>query len=65
MVWLAINRDWTTIDELMQDLLPTPARDRVLTAIENLYWRDLIEKQQGSYTQQPVIMEYVTERLTE
>lgn len=65
MVWLAINRDWTAIDELIQDLLPTPVRDRVLEAIENLYWRDLIEKQQGTYTQQPVIMEYVTERLTE
>lgn len=65
MVWLTINRDWTTIDQLMADLLPKPGRDRVLAAIENLYWRDLIEKQQGSYTQQPIIMEYVTERLTE
>jgi len=55
-----VNRDWTTIDELMEHLLPKPTRDRVLEAIETLYWRDLIEKQQGTYTQQPVIMEYVT-----
>ncbi|PSO49538.1 MAG: hypothetical protein BRC33_06535 [Cyanobacteria bacterium SW_9_44_58] len=48
----------------MEHLLPKLTRDRVLEAIETLYWRDLIEKQQGTYTQQPVIMEYVTERLT-
>ncbi len=30
-----------------------------------LIWRSLIEKQSGTYTQQPVVMEYVTERLIE
>lgn len=37
----------------------------MLEAIESLHWRSLIEKKQGTYTQQPIVMEYVTERLVE
>ncbi|MEP1078490.1 NB-ARC domain-containing protein [Leptolyngbya sp. PL-A3] len=65
MFWLAINRDWTAINELNTDLLPSVARSKILDALESLYWRNLIEKKQGAYTQQPVVMEYVTERLIE
>jgi WD40 repeat protein/transcriptional regulator with XRE-family HTH domain len=65
MLWLAINRDWTTIDELNTDLLPPTARSKILDALESLHWRNLIEKKQGTYTQQSVVMEYVTERLIE
>lgn len=65
MFWLAINRDWTGIDELSTDLLPAQSRSKILEAIESLHWRNLIEKKQGTYTQQPVVMEYVTEQLTE
>ncbi|MBD2023840.1 hypothetical protein [Leptolyngbya sp. FACHB-711] len=41
------------------------ARSKILDALESLHWRNLIEKKQGAYTQQPVVMEYVTERLIE
>ncbi|MBD3887232.1 NACHT domain-containing protein [Phormidium tenue FACHB-886] len=65
MFWLAINRDWTAIDELDTDLVPATARGKILEAIESLHWRNLIEKKQGTYTQQPVVMEYVIELLIE
>ena len=65
MYWLAINREWTTISELAEDIVPTVLRSDLLEALESLRWRSLIEKRAGSYTQQPVVMEYVTERLTE
>ncbi|NJR62118.1 MAG: NACHT domain-containing protein [Cyanobacteria bacterium CRU_2_1] len=65
MFWLAINREWTTIDEIHKDILPTVSRSRVLEALEYLTERSLLEKQTDSYTQQPVVMEYVTERLIE
>lgn len=65
MFWLAINRDWTTINELSTDLLPAVSRSKILEAVESLHWRCLIEKKQGTYTQQPIVMEYVTERLSE
>jgi WD40 repeat protein/DNA-binding SARP family transcriptional activator/predicted ATPase/DNA polymerase III delta prime subunit len=65
MYWLAINRDWTTIHELAEDIVPKISRAELLEALESLRWRSLIEKQSGSYSQQPVVMEYVTEKLVE
>jgi WD40 repeat protein len=65
MYWLAINREWTTIAELAEDIMPTVPRARLLEMLESLRWRSLIEKQAGSYTQQSVVMEYVTDRLIE
>lgn len=63
MYWLAINREWTTIAELAADLAPPLPRAMLLEALESLSWRNLIERRQGSYTQQPVVMEYVTDAL--
>ncbi|HEY9640725.1 MAG TPA: NB-ARC domain-containing protein, partial [Coleofasciculaceae cyanobacterium] len=65
MYWLAINREWTSIAELQDDIMPAVSKGKLLETLESLNWRSLIEKQLGSYTQQPVVMEYVTERLTE
>ena len=65
MYWLAINREWTTISELVSDIVPTVRRSDLLEALESLSWRSLIEKRSGSYTQQPVVMEYGTDRLIE
>ena len=65
MYWLAINREWTTIAELLEDIVPKISKGNLLEALESLIWRSLIEKQSGTYTQQPVVMEYVTKRLIE
>jgi WD40 repeat protein len=65
MVWLAINRDWTEIGELAADILPSAPKVQVLEALESLKWRGLIESRERSYTQQPVVMEYVTQRLVQ
>jgi len=63
LYWLAINREWTAIAELAEDIWPTVSRSDLFEALESLSWRSLIETRAGQYTQQPVIMEYVTERL--
>ena len=63
MYWLAINREWTSIQELVDDIQPSTSRMQVLETLESLSWRSLIEKQGGHYTQQPVVMEYVTGQL--
>ena len=65
MYWLAINREWTSIQELECDIIPVVSRGNLLEALESLSWRCLIERRAGSYTQQPVVMEYVTDRLVE
>lgn len=63
--WLAINRDWTSISILIEDITPPVSKKELLSALESLSWRSLLEHQTSRYTQQPVIMEYVTERLLE
>lgn len=65
LYWLAINRDWTTIAELEEDIVPVVSRVSLLEALESLSWRSLIERKSGRYTQQPVVMEYVMDRLGE
>lgn len=47
MYWLAINREWTTVEELLEDIMPPVSRNRVLDGLESLYWRNLIEKQKA------------------
>lgn len=63
MIWLAINREWTAIAELQADIVPAISRASLLESLESLIWRSLIEHRSGEYTQQPVIMEYVTDCL--
>ncbi|MEO0536125.1 MAG: NB-ARC domain-containing protein [Cyanobacteria bacterium P01_A01_bin.123] len=65
MYWLAINREWTTVLQLEEDLVPAVSRGRLLEALEALCWRSLVEKQARAYSQQPVVMEYVTSRWVE
>ncbi|MBE9100520.1 BTAD domain-containing putative transcriptional regulator [Vacuolonema iberomarrocanum] len=65
MIWLAINRDWTSLAELKADIYPVCAMPRLLEALESLCWRSLIQRRGNTYTQQPVIMEYVSDRLIE
>jgi WD40 repeat protein/DNA-binding SARP family transcriptional activator len=65
MYWLAINREWVTLVELMEDILPAVSQAELLEAIKSLGWRNLIERQQNCFTQQPIVMEYVIERFVE
>ncbi|MBT9317949.1 WD40 domain-containing protein [Leptothoe spongobia] len=60
MTWLALRREWSTISELQQDLYPPVLLPDLLAVLEALQRRSLIEKQVATFTQQPVVMEYVT-----
>ncbi|MEO0853141.1 MAG: NB-ARC domain-containing protein, partial [Cyanobacteria bacterium J06648_11] len=63
MAWLAINRDWTSLNELAADMVPQVPRGTLLESLESLSSRALIEHQDTRYTLQPVVMEYVADRL--
>ncbi|MGF1524181.1 MAG: NB-ARC domain-containing protein [Leptolyngbyaceae cyanobacterium] len=73
MNWLAIHREWILLPELQQDIAPPVATSSLFEALESLFQRSLIEKKSSSfykrdicgYTQQPVVMEFVTARLIE
>jgi WD40 repeat protein len=62
MYWLAISRELTFIEELRQDIIPTVSRSKLIETLEYLGRRSLIETGTGSFTQQPVVMEYMTEK---
>lgn len=76
MYWLAIEREAVTAAQLQADLLPSITPVQLRYALESLDRRSLIEKNQQnvasalmeadsvSYTQQAVVMEYVTSQLT-
>ena len=73
MFWLMINREPVSASELEADIVPLISRPKLLEALESLRGRSLIETstakaaltRTGGFTQQPVVMEYMTEQLIE
>lgn len=65
MYWLAINRESVTASELQVDIFPPTSEASILKALKLLQRRCLIEKNDTGYTQQSVVMEFMTERLIE
>ena len=65
MYWLAIAREWTTLEDVHAKIVPTIAKSQVLEAIESLSRKSLIEPQAGKFTQQTVVMEYTIVRSIE
>ncbi|PSB54190.1 NB-ARC domain-containing protein, partial [Chamaesiphon polymorphus] len=66
MYWLAINREFVSLTEIQQDLISDRDRQHSPDVLRSLSRRSLIEtaSTQGiNFSQQPVVMEYVTERL--
>ena len=63
MYWLAIEREPITTDNLRQDIVPMVSKSQILESVISLRWRSLIEKNANSFTQQPVVMEYMTDRI--
>ncbi|MDY6896756.1 MAG: CHAT domain-containing protein [Cyanobacteriota bacterium] len=63
--WLAINREWISLKNLQSDIIDFVKTRDLLTALESLQSRCLIENNSSKFTLQAVVMEYVTEELTE
>ncbi len=63
MCWLAIEREWVSIEDLRADIIPTISISQLLESLEYLQGRSLIEKNRGKFTQQPVVMEYTIDKL--
>ncbi len=67
--WLAIYRDFTTFAELKSDIFPQKSPQDLIDALESLEQRSLIEKaklvssDRIQFSLQPVVIEYLTERL--
>jgi len=66
MYWLAINREPVSLPELRKDILSPASKQKLPEALKSLGGRSLIERSAAPlFSLQPVVMEYVTERLVE
>lgn len=65
MLWLAIMREHSNLDELAAVMTVPIARGRLLEAVDALHRRSLVERghRQGSFTLQSVVLEYATAQL--
>ncbi len=63
MYWLAINREPLSLNELQADLILSHVTSGLLESLESLRERSLLERTAEGFTQQPVVMEYMTEQL--
>ncbi|HLB76290.1 MAG TPA: hypothetical protein VJO72_04590, partial [Candidatus Dormibacteraeota bacterium] len=65
LTWLAVEREPVDVAALAADLAPGAGPGAVLEALEALGRRSLLERgaQGGTHTLQPVVLEYVSERL--
>ena len=65
MYWLAIAREPISLAELQEDFVTPISPIKLLEAVESLSRRSLIENNASCFTQQSVVMEYVTSHLIE
>ncbi|MBW4623355.1 MAG: hypothetical protein KME17_28860 [Cyanosarcina radialis HA8281-LM2] len=69
MYWLAIEREPVTLQELEDNFVASISTGELLQSLASLQRRSIIEKTAASFTQQPVVMEYMTtdliQRVTE
>ncbi|MBD2447321.1 hypothetical protein H6G76_09095 [Nostoc sp. FACHB-152] len=63
--WLAIKRELVSLEDLVNDIVRPLTKRELLEALESLRRRSLIEKSVALFTLQPVVMEYVIDRLIE
>ncbi|MFM7888024.1 MAG: NB-ARC domain-containing protein, partial [Pseudanabaena sp.] len=65
MYWLAIHHESISLTELLRVFTPSIPKLKMMEVLESLINCNLIEHDRYGFTQQPVVMEYVTERLIE
>lgn len=63
LYWLAINREPTTLAELRDDTLAAAAKTQLPSTLQSLQRRLPLERSQGAFSLQPVLIEYLTAQL--
>ena len=65
MFWQAIHREPVSIVEMRENVVDRATQQRVPNLINSLFRRSLLEKADGLFFLQPVVMEYVIERFVQ
>ena len=63
LYWLCINREPASLVSLEQDMVSEPFKRQLLHVMTSLARRCLVERSDQGWSLQPVVMEYVTEKL--
>ncbi|HEY9909100.1 MAG TPA: hypothetical protein V6D18_16005, partial [Thermosynechococcaceae cyanobacterium] len=63
LYWFAIHREPVAIAEIRENIIGAVSQQTVPQQVNSLLRRSLLEKTDGLFFLQPVVMEYVTERL--
>jgi WD40 repeat protein/transcriptional regulator with XRE-family HTH domain len=65
LFWFAIHREPVSISDIRENVVDPAAQQSVPNLVNSLLRRSLIEKTDGLFFLQPVVMEYVTERFVQ
>ena len=65
LYWLTVDCEPVALADLRADLVPSVSQSHLLEALESLGRRSLVERDRALFSLQPVVMEYVAERLME
>jgi WD40 repeat protein/transcriptional regulator with XRE-family HTH domain len=65
LFWFAIYREPVSITDIRENVIDLATQQRVPNLINSLLRRSLIEKNDGLFFLQPVVMEYATERFVQ
>ncbi|MGK7899668.1 MAG: NB-ARC domain-containing protein [Xenococcus sp. (in: cyanobacteria)] len=65
MYWLSLSRRSLTISELQEKVFDNISDNQLLTEVQSLKQRSLIEKTQIGFTLQPVVMDFFIQRFLE
>ncbi|MBD1867442.1 pentapeptide repeat-containing protein [Cyanobacteria bacterium FACHB-471] len=65
LFWFAIHREPVSIADIRENVVDPAAQQRVPNLVNALLRRSLLEKSDGLFFLQPVVMEYVTERFVQ
>ncbi|RIK35421.1 MAG: hypothetical protein DCC55_30365 [Chloroflexi bacterium] len=63
LYWFAIERDATGLARLQQDTLSPTSPQDIQEALQSLRRRSLIEQTKAGFTLQPIVLDYMTQRL--
>ncbi|MBY5285120.1 NACHT domain-containing protein (plasmid) [Aphanizomenon flos-aquae CCAP 1446/1C] len=65
LYWLAINHEPVSLAELQNDIISALPPQKLLEFLESLVRRSLVEKNEALFTLQPVVTDYVINKLVE
>ena len=65
LYWLAINQIPSTLDQLRADLLTTASKKALPSTVQRLRQRTVIEQADGGFFLQPVLIEYLNEKIVD